>query len=115
MFIAPSSQVKEGSPGDNPPAPRKRGRPRKIVQEAAKVEDPLSVDVKKPITSGEADGMSSAQKRLMEGSEAAPGENGQLATASLTEDPANSKTVRRDGSRRKSEPRRAAESLLSGT
>lgn len=105
----PIAEAKEPTPGDNPPVQRKRGRPRKVVPGTVKVEDAQSADSKKLKTSGETTEASSnhnanqSEATIVE-------ENGIAAKVSLNEESSKSSAVKREGNRRKSEPRRAAES-----
>lgn len=111
----PATVVTEASAsntGDDPPPKRKRGRPRKVTKEAVKPEEQdAHVDSKK---------LKAFSEDATEGTqtESSPAisekTHGDVKASADFEPPKPKPAIRREGSRRKSEPRRAAESSLVG-
>ncbi|BBM98056.1 hypothetical protein MPTK1_1g10470 [Marchantia polymorpha subsp. ruderalis] len=105
--VATPKEVLESTASNPVPVQRKRGRPRKVAKEELPVEEKKVEEETVQLTeSVDAGKKRKRPKKLGESTESGPETNG--GAMKFVEEPAKPQIVKREGSRRKSEPRRAA-------
>ncbi|KAJ7278081.1 hypothetical protein O6H91_10G042200 [Diphasiastrum complanatum] len=104
--FASSKVVPAGNDTDSAPVQRKRGRPRKVPKEEPGTEEykPDAVNNEKEQTSLFEEGKKRGRTKKTDES----AEKNGVANGGGSEEPAKPQAVKREGSRRKGEPRRAA-------
>eukprot|EP01018_Ginkgo_biloba_P001179 Gb_09753 [translate_table: standard] len=110
---APSTKEKAEASTENPPQqPRKRGRPKKIIEEKVEAkEEEEEEEEEAEAAESESKKPKASSKQAGESSGGGVKEEG-TSTVSVPAESKAPKALKRKGSRRKSQPRRAAESYI---